>query len=142
MSYPSTGTAMLAALNACLRAGLSGLVGTRVYTGLAPQGEGVYPRVVLHTLSGEDELTHAGGTVPQWSVQLSCQSRRLADCAAVRDAAKGLLHGFSGEMHGVYAGAVWYDGESTAYADDQGIFILPVDFTVVLQPDWPEPPEE
>lgn len=145
--HPTTLAALLSSIVTTLPAGIvnpdteavvwAPLGGVKIYSGLAPQGENLFPRIVLSVIFGSDELAHDGPGVPDIRVQFSIQAATLADAVTVRDQLYARLHGYAGTLGTVRAGLVSYDSESTAYADDQGIFILPIDFTFALQPCWP-----
>lgn len=148
-NHPTSLVALLSSIVTTLPAGIvdpdteavvwAPLSGVKIYSGLAPQGENLFPRIVLSVIFGSDELAHDGPGVPDIRIQFSIQAATLADAVTTRDLIYARLHGYSGTLGTVRVGLASYDSESTAYADDQGIFLLPIDFSFALQPHWPVP---
>ena len=125
-------TDLLGSLRAHLVA--QSVAGGRIYTELAPQGASAYPRIVLSLVSDNEDLAHDGGILPSFRLQASIHGRTVADVTGVRDQLRSLLHGFSGAMSGVSVGLAELLGGYTTFEDDQGIYVLPVDIEITLNP--------
>lgn len=121
-------------LVAYLKAELAAEVGTRVYSGLAPQGESVFPRIVLSHIGDDEELSHSGGVTPEFQVQFSIQGKSLEPIYEIRDALRALLHGYKGLMGTVTIGHCELYGSYQSFDDELGVFVLPVDYAITINP--------
>jgi len=77
---------------------VSGLISTRFYPGLAPQGA-TYPFVEFHTVSGNDELCHDGPLgIIRDRIQFDIVADTPDECEQIKDGFYTLLHGLSGQI--------------------------------------------
>lgn len=99
-------------------AGVSSLIGTRLYPNRAPQ-KATYPLAVYHRVSGS-RVGNLGGDsgLADPRFQFSALATSFADAVAVRDALRAAFSGYRGLMGAIAVTASVSVGEFDLYYDD------------------------
>lgn len=114
-------------------AGVTTLVGTRIYPQAAPQG--TTADYVTYEFSGNPIQAHDGsGGLHRGRISFLCHATTYANAKAVAAAIRVALDGFRGTMQGVSVGACLQEMEADAgFDDDTRMHVVAVDFRVLYQ---------
>jgi hypothetical protein len=115
-------------------AGVTALVGERIYPGTAPQGTTAdyitYELLTRHPFQAHD----GSGGLYRARMSFLCHSATYANAKAAVAAVTVVLDGFKGTMQGMAVGSCLQDMEADAGFDDElRMHVVVVDFTVLYQ---------
>ena len=115
------------------RAGLTALVGTRIYPVMAPQGVAL-PYVAFDRVDTRPEqaLGEAAGLATT-RVQFDCYAAGAKQAKELADALRQALDGQSGTWGSVVVGACLWLNELDVYEPETGSYAVPVDFDVIYE---------
>ena len=114
-------------------AGLSALVGIRVYPSLLPQ-KVTYPAVRYSRVSGERLRSHSGASglaMPRF--QIDAWAETYDEAKAVAKQIRLALDNFSGTVATVKIHAAFLDSDRDLYDDKAEVFAVSADYTIAHQ---------
>lgn len=101
-------------------AGVTGIVGTAIYWGLAPQDRAL-PFVVLNTVSGVPDYALSGATGLTGSrVQVDCYAASYSGAKYLARAVIAAVSAYRGEVSSVHFGGIFIDSERDLNEPQQG----------------------
>lgn len=111
-------------------AGLSALVGDRVYPLVAPQ-DATYPLVVYQRISGIRIHSHSGPSgLASPRFQFSAWGESFSDAKNVAEQVRLALDGYAGTMGSLAVGACLIATELDQYEPDTGLYRTILDFFI------------
>lgn len=114
-------------------AGLSALVGTRIYPQIMPQGV-TMPAVTYQKISGPREYSHGGPSeLAHPRFQLSCWAKNYSTAKDIAEQVRLALQAYRGTMGGAGGVTVYgafLENEIDLYESDTRLYHIPVDFSI------------
>jgi hypothetical protein len=109
---------------------VGGLIGARMYPVILPQ-DPTYPAVRYAVVSAPREHDHDGPNgLVRARVQVDVYGVTYASVKAVKEAIRGRLDGFRGNMAGVTVGSAHLLSERDGFEDSAGVFDVSFDFSI------------
>jgi hypothetical protein len=112
-------------------AGLTALVGTRIYPIVAPESP-VYPLVTFAEIAHDKVKTSGGtsGNMNEALYQFSCWADTYASARAVANQVITALEDYSGTYDSTTIQFSYYDSENEMFEPTTKKFNIPIDFTI------------
>lgn len=114
-------------------AGVTALVGTRVYPVIAPQAA-TLPLIVYTLISGQQEESHSGASgLARPRYQFDCYAETITAAFALGEAVRLAIHGFAGTLGGaggVTCGGILFAGKRVLYEPETKIHRVSIDYFI------------